>query len=348
MHSMYFLISPNCNLSCKYCFQLETAPELAGTDYHKQKGVKADHAIVDALARFCLAKNIRHVEIFGGEPLYYRALFRDAVATLCERVPGMTIGVITNGTLINDEIMGIFETYPVSILLSLDGGKRRHDELRGGFDRISRWFDRLTRLGCVTVATQAGVVSELCDNVRYVWSVGFRRVYINIIENSGWYSADDVSQFEQEYEGALQAMIRGEGELNCARQAYQHLKRTSFHQGCGITGEGLACDWHGLLYPCHRAMEMGTEFAIGNIYEGINPDLDRKIRTMIHDRAFGSNSSKEFPLVSYCPVRIYQEHKNFEGEWSKEFCEMINIKHKLVAKYYLELAGCIERPQRAA
>ena len=340
---MYFLISPNCNLKCKYCFQLDNTPEIAGTtDYHAQKGVRADRRTVDALAQYCLANGVTHVEIFGGEPLYYRELFQYTVTTLCERVPGMTIGVITNGTLINEDIMRLFETRPVSLLLSLDGGKERHDEMRGGFERISRWFDRLIALGRVSVAIQAGVIDGLCANVRAIWALGFPDVYINVIENYGWYAPDDIAAFEREYEQAIEAMLRGEGRLNCAGQLYESLKGTTYHQGCGITREGLAADWHGLLYPCHRAMEVGTQFAVGNIYDGVDPALNRKIRAMIHEQAFGSESARAFPLVSYCPVAIYQKHRDFRAEWSKEFSALISLKAKLVAKHYVEIARVVE------
>ena len=132
MKRMYFLISPNCNLKCKYCFQLGNEPEKAGSaGYHSQKHVRADETVVEGLVAYCLRNNVTHVEIFGGEPLFYRDMFEHAVTSLCERVPGMSIGVITNGTLITEKIMRMFETLPVSILLSLDGGRERHNELRG-------------------------------------------------------------------------------------------------------------------------------------------------------------------------------------------------------------------------
>ena len=349
MKRMYFLISPNCNLKCKYCFQLGNEPEKPGSaGYHSQKHVRADEKIVEGLVAYCLRNNVTHVEIFGGEPLFYRDMFEHAVTSLCERVPGMSIGVITNGTLITEKIMRMFETLPVSILLSLDGGRERHNELRGGFDRISRWFDRLVEQGAVSVAIQAGKIEGLYENISYIWGVGFKKVYVNIIENHGWYGATDVARFEQEYEMAIEGMLRREGNLNCAAQLYDFLKQTAPEQGCGVIHEGLACDWHGLLYPCHRAMEIGTEFAIGSIVDGIDVERAAKTRDRIHREAFQSASAKEFPLVSYCPVAIFQKHHDFKGEWSREYCEMIELKAKLVAKHYLELMPLIDGPSHEA
>lgn len=118
--------------------------------------------------------------------------------------------------------------------------------------------------------------------------------------------------------------------------------RHRFTSKDAVTREGLACDWHGPLYPCHRAMEIETQFAIGSIYEGIDPERSTLVRGLIQERSLGSNSAKKSPLITYCPVAIYQKHGDFGGDWSKEYCEMINLMMKLVAKYYFTLAQDIE------
>lgn len=279
------------------------------------------------------------MEIFGGEPLYYRSLFKDLVTTLSKEASGITIGVITNGTLITEDIMTIFETLPISILLSLDGTKERHNSMRGGFDSISKWFSRLAKLGRTSVAMQAARIDGLYDNISFIWSLGLKEVYINIIENYGWYNAADVAMFECEYEKIILGMLRGEGEVFCALNQYHMLKQTNQRQYCGITEQGLACSWDGLLYPCQRAMELGPQMAIGDIHQGINDDLSSKLRNMIDLESYHSVSARKYPLVSYCPIAIYQEHKNFNGTWNPEFCEMINVKAKLVSKYYYEISA---------
>jgi sulfatase maturation enzyme AslB (radical SAM superfamily) len=260
----------------------------------------------------------------------------------------MTVGVITNGTLITERIMRLFETLPVSILLSLDGTPNRHNAMRGGFDRIEKWFPRLIDLGRVSVAMQAGVVNDLYENISFIWSTGLTRVYINIIETYGWYSANDVAEFEQQYDNILTAMLRGKGEVSCALQLYETLRQPTHHQGCGITAKGLACDWHGLLYPCHRAMEIGTQLSIGDIYKGIDDGLSTKIRRMIHESSYQSLSAKQFPLVSFCPIAIYQKHHDFAESWNQYYCEMINAKAKLVSKHYHEISAYQTRKQNMA
>jgi len=348
MKSIYLLLSPNCNLKCKYCFQAANEPELEGSaDYHHQPRLNASRLVIDRFVQFCMDNQVTRVEVFGGEPLFYRKLFQFAAERLLDSVPGLTMGVITNGTLINEEIMRLFDSRPVWLLLSLDGDRERHDALRGCFEKIARWIPRLVRQGRTTVAMQAGVIRGLCQNINAIWKLGLEKVYINIIENYGWYSDDDVISFEREYENIVLSMLEGIGEASCALQLHALLKQPAHKQGCGITGQGLACDWHGSLYPCHRAMEMGAQFAIGDIFSGLNPELNRSKRMEIDHKTFHSSSSTEFPLVSFCPVAVYQKHGEFEGEWNRQFCEMINIKAKIVSKYYYQIEDFVVRRSSA-
>jgi len=344
MENIYLLLSPDCNLQCTYCFQLENQAEVPHRRYHSQPGIKATKETIVRFAEFCAENKVQHVEFFGGEPMLYRDLFQFAVHTLFGITPQITIGVVTNGTMIDEAIMRLIERYQISILLSLDGDQQRHDLLRGGFERMLRWFPRLRRLKQIRVALQAGVIPGLAENVRFVWRQGFTSVFLNMIESYGWYRQDDVVLFQDEYEDLLQRMLRGEGLLLCATKIHEQLRETSHTQGCGITRLGLACDWHGRLYPCHRAVELGAQFAVGDLFSGLDVSLDKALRERIGRESFGSSSAMEYPLASYCPIAIYQKHQRFDGPWNGECCRMIEVKTRLVAKYFHELAELLGRP----
>ena len=338
--SIYILMTPNCNLRCKYYFQ--------DGGYHDQPRAVASREVIDRFVEFCVNSEAQHVDIFGGEPLLYKDAFCHTAESLRKRIPDTSVGVVTNGTLIDEELMKLFERELISMLLSMDGPKERHDRFRGGFDRISKWLKRLAALDRVTIAMQGGMISGLYDSIRYFWDLGFKKgVYINLIQNQGWYSPGDVSLFEREYDRALQGMLKGEGRLQCAIQMYHLLKEPKTHQGCGITSQGLACDWQGKLYPCHRAMELGARFAVGDVQNGVDKAVNQDLRRTIHAAAFGSESSRRFPLVSFCPVNVHLAHQRFDGEWPVEFCEMIEIKAKLVSKYYHEIEAQENKKEEA-
>ncbi|MGI0083513.1 MAG: hypothetical protein ACREBQ_00365 [Nitrososphaerales archaeon] len=146
-----------------------------------------------------------------------------------------------------------------------------------------------------------------------------------------------MKQFDEEYEQSILGMLRGEGELNCAIQLYRSLHQATYKKMCGITQLGLACDWRGLLYPCHRALELGPHLAVGDVYNGIDRKLNLETRAMIDEQSYHSEASTQFPLVTFCPVAIHQKHRKFSGEWNKEFGEMLTIRAKLVSKHYHEI-----------
>ena len=102
------------------------------------------------------------------------------------------------------------------------------------------------------------------------------------------------------------------------------------------------------LYPCHRAVELGEEFSIGDVFEGIDRGREATMRSRISLDAFGSNSAARHPLDSFCPVAIYQRFGRFGAEWSDNCLKMIETKTKLVAKYFHEISGLMEKLAIAA
>lgn len=167
----------------------------------------ADHQTIDQFTLFCIKNKITRVEFFGGEPLLYRDNFLYAAQALIDQVPGIKLGIVTNGTLIDEKVMRLFEKEEISVLLSLDGDRTRHNLMRGGFDHISPWFGRLVARGRTGVAMQVSVVESLAQNIRFIWNLGFSSVYLNIIQTYNWYNEDDLNRFEMEYEDAFNAML---------------------------------------------------------------------------------------------------------------------------------------------
>jgi uncharacterized protein len=331
MNFIYFLITGNCNLQCRYCFQ-DKKP-----DPGQER--KATKEVIDALARYCRENQITNVELFGGEPLLYRDLFRYTVSRLKRISPDIQIGMITNGTLIDKEILDLIKEQNISVILSFDGDKETHDSMRGGFDNIMSWIPQFNNKSRIRVSLQAARVKGLYKNIRYIWDLDFADgVFVNVIQNYGWYDESDFAVFEQEYEKAILGMLNGEGVLICALSTFdvidQSLRKIMY---CGISARGLAADWEGTLYPCQRAGEMGKEFAIGDLWNGIDQQKAEKLRADIYNTFSHSPSANRYMVASYCPVSLYKEHHSFSGEWSEGCCRILDIKAKLVAKYYYEI-----------
>jgi uncharacterized protein len=333
-NSITFVITPECNLKCKYCFQNDSYPGNAHA--------KPTKNTIDEFVFFCKKEKITHVDIFGGEPLFYKDLFIYLITNLKKQNPDIKIGITTNGTMMDEEILRYIKDFQISVLVSLDGNKEIHNKMRGGFDQIIKWTRSFNDKEKLSVALQAGIVDNLYNNIKYVWDLGFADgVFVNVLQNYQWYTEKDIITFENEYEKAIKGMLNEEGKLNCAISTFHQIEASEKTNTCGITSQGLASDWNGILYPCHRAVELGKNFSIGSIFSGLDPSKSNEIRSNISFAIDNSESTSKYITASYCPVSIFQKHKTFTGEWCDECCRMIDIKAKLVAKYYYEIKNLL-------
>lgn len=321
-------LSPACNLHCRYCFQDKKG--------HLNSGVITEKEIDDFID-FCIRHNISKLHFYGGEPLLYKDIFKYTVKKFWQKIPKALLSITTNGTLIDEEIMKLFEDFNFGVLLSLDGNRERHNRYREGFENIAKWFSRLTRLKRVSVAMQISEVDDLYKNVKDIWSFGFKHVYLNIIDRPNWYqSLDSFSKFEFEYEKAIIGMLQGEGFLNCALGLHSLQEDCKPERGCASTRNGLAADWTGKLFPCLRFVELGKRWSIGDIYKGIDKEREKQIREQINCE-INKVVLECDEDCSYCLVSAFQNFGSFGVPHPKGWCNMLEIKRKMISKYYYKI-----------
>ena len=128
----FFELTYRCNLQCPYCY--------VGQDRNKQELTTQDwFNIIDQIQFYSL------VTLVGGEPLI-RKDFIDILNYACKKTLGK-VNVVSNGILINDEIIDAFiRTKMVLLSVSLDGYGENHDKNRnqaGIFDKIMQNLDNL-------------------------------------------------------------------------------------------------------------------------------------------------------------------------------------------------------------
>lgn len=143
--NIVFKVSERCNLKCDYCYFF-----FAGDDSWKKHPPLVSPEVVDALgafsARAAAKYGIERVTLIfhGGEPLLMpRARFADMCERLRKHEEGFRFdfGLQTNGVLVRDEWIDIFEKYQISVGISLDGPPAVNDRHRldlkdrGSYDR---------------------------------------------------------------------------------------------------------------------------------------------------------------------------------------------------------------------
>ncbi|MCQ2518484.1 MAG: radical SAM protein [Lachnospiraceae bacterium] len=138
-HFLQWHIIHRCNLSCLHCYQEDINALMSLEDMLK---------VLDRYKQYLKLMNYEgQINLTGGEPLLHPDFFTIASAI---SQSGIRLGILTNGTLIDDETAGkLAELKPVFVQVSLDGPSETHDAIRGKgqFEKALKGIDSLKRYG---------------------------------------------------------------------------------------------------------------------------------------------------------------------------------------------------------
>ncbi|QKZ24722.1 FxsB family radical SAM/SPASM domain protein [Streptomyces chartreusis] len=124
-----------CNLACDYCY-LYTS----GDDSWRERPrvmsdevvARASHRIAEHARRFSLGRV--HVVLHGGEPLLAGPAvigrIAESVSSALPPSTTLSLGVQTNGTLLNARFLEVFSRWGIKVGVSLDGTDIDHDDHR--------------------------------------------------------------------------------------------------------------------------------------------------------------------------------------------------------------------------
>lgn len=148
-------VHSRCNLSCSYCYMYEMADQGWLRQPRRMSCATID-AVAARIGEHARAHGLTRVEVIlhGGEPLLAGAdRLRYAVTRVREEVgPGIEVaaGVQTNGVLLDDALLDLFDELDVRVSVSLDGDREASDRYRRGpngrssHDRVLAGLARLT------------------------------------------------------------------------------------------------------------------------------------------------------------------------------------------------------------
>jgi uncharacterized protein len=197
-----------CNIDCAYCY----LPDRSNVRHRMPVATVAQAARL--IFESGLLKDSVDIVWHAGEPLTLPpAYYDEAIATIeAARPAGVRVhyGFQTNGTLIDDAWIDLFERHAINIGISLDGPRDLHDRNRkfrngkGSHDKVSAGIARLRArnypfhvIGVVTSAT----LPRAAELMRYYRDLGPTYVGLNIEEQEAHnrrssMSAVDTTDFE--------------------------------------------------------------------------------------------------------------------------------------------------------
>lgn len=110
-------ITKNCNLQCRHCFQ----------KHHPNLSMSFEQ--IASIIEILVSNKIFEIVLIGGEPMTHKNIID--ILKLCEK-KDLAYSIVTNGTLLNRAIIQEFQKLSrLSVMVSLDGNKLLHDDIRG-------------------------------------------------------------------------------------------------------------------------------------------------------------------------------------------------------------------------
>ena len=177
-----------CNLGCPHCY-LNGSGRLPKDTSHARREIK-EETILDRLNQILDESKQKEItlQFIGGEPLFKKKMIHRIIPTLknigAARGVKIHFQVITNGTLLDPEIMRFFDSEDVEILLSLEGPAHIQDRLRP-FKKGGSTFEVVTR-NISGYESKIAIIFLLCqqtrnitDNISFFLEKGFKGVSFN-------------------------------------------------------------------------------------------------------------------------------------------------------------------------
>lgn len=296
--TLSFQVTDACNLACSYCYQInkgnramkfETARLLIDSLLMGEKGY--EDYIHPSFSPGII------IDFIGGEPFLQIELIEEICDYFFKRCieldhPWLTkhkFAICSNGVLYFDpRVQKFLSKYKDNLALSItiDGNKELHDACRifpdgsPSYDiaiaAVKDWTSKGNFIGSkITIAPEN--IEYVFNATKHMMDLGYTQINANCIFEEGW-NYNHASVLYNEMKKISDYLI-----CNNLCDTYISLFSESFFKPmseeniqnwCGGTGNMLACDPDGYLYPCIRYMEssLGNSrqpMRIGDVFNGI-------------------------------------------------------------------------------
>jgi len=354
-------LSEICNLACKYCY-CGTCRDITPNHGLMSEAI-ARQAITWLFAMSGRSESV-HITFFGGEPLMNKPVLRFCIQ-YSQRLAKMhgkkvTYSMTTNGTLLDDEIIGYIKSYNFGLMVSLDGPPEIHDAQRptrggrGSFDAAAAGIKKLmARRRAVTVrCTMTHPVPRMLDLVRFFEDFGFARIVLGRAINpmipspvdfteSDWKESERQEK-EEIIPWLLDRLAVGEkpryfpyAQFIAAQDEGTVTPEVSPFK-CGACRGTTTVGADGTLYPCHRFVGMQA-WRIGTISDG--PDYERCKQFWRDYRSSIASVCESCWLWAQCRGPCPWDIAQADGTFSKphRHCDLMKEYVKRAAYVYFQM-----------
>lgn len=267
----YFEITDRCNLNCVTCYN------------RSGKNVSHSEISLDALKNsidIFLDYGVSRILISGGEPTLHSQF--NQILNLIDSYPNISFGIVTNGTIDNENLADIVNTRPnITLQISLDGSSEEINSLtrgRGNFAKTMEFAKKIHTAShppYIKMVISQNNINDVENFYHLAVSLNFlpEFAFINHRGNAcdGW---DNLSLSENQ----KLSVIRQIDRLNkdTGKNAFIPLCTN----GCNYTSESpdisVCVKTNGLIQPCSLLYD--SAYALGNIFEFDQTYFEERIR----------------------------------------------------------------------
>lgn len=362
VHTLKIQLGLGCNYACSYCSQATAAADAPVT-----RTADADRFLAGLDG--WLQGSPRAIEFWGGEPFLYFAKLRRLVPALRRRFPDAVFVVVTNGTLLDAEILDFIERWDLTLAVSHDGPGQHlrgpdpfEDEARAHWLR-TLWLRRgrerrrvlfnvvLTPANADIAATARWFAERLGDEQVGLQVEGIVSVYDDrTLHGAGcWSEADYATLHHSIVEGFVHGeALRFQGLRDKARDfigSLQHRRPSSaLGQKCGMDRpDQLAVDLQGRVMTCQNTGAQGRHH-LGDVESVEQVRLD----TAMHwSHRTGCIHCPVLQLCQGSCMYLQDDHfsRSCENEYRYHLAILAGALQSATGLRLEEITGDIRRPQ---
>ena len=255
---MQWHLSEACNLKCLHCYQENHTPIQLEYDVLIN--------ILEQYKELLKALNVKgHINLTGGEPLCSPYFFK-ILDRFKDEKDLYSFSILSNGTLFNEEIVKRISEYnPTYVQLSLEGGEKTNDYVRGKgiFKKVGKAIKLLKKYNIYTsisfTATKLNY-KEFPKVVKYAEKLNVDNVWSDRFIPLGTEHDDEFVMNLQETQEYLEIMQKERMRLQNKKskttvamyRALQFQKTNDFPYKCTAGKSLLTVMENGDLVPCRR------------------------------------------------------------------------------------------------
>lgn len=188
---LYLCVTDSCNFDCKYCFVNKSSDNIK--KYNAVMNFDTAKIAVDKWLEHTKLHNIQEKTIlfYGGEPLLNFKLIQKVVDYISSLNETVNYEIVTNGSLITEEVAKFFKQNSFSVGVSIDGPKEMNDKNRvfnnselGTYDKVLAGMnilnENMNNFGLSITLSHTALDNQ--DNIlKWLKEIKPRGIYYNLL-----------------------------------------------------------------------------------------------------------------------------------------------------------------------